>query len=262
MATTPPPNPQYPAPPPMGPPPPKKGMGPLGWVLIGCGGILVLVFIVVLAGGLFFMHKAKQAGIDPELMKRNPGLASAKLMVAMNPDLEVVSSDDARGVVHIHDRKQNKNFILSFDDARKGRLTLQEEGKEAVTLSGENGTFEAKSSEGTFKVGGGRPVNAPSWVPSYPRSEPKILMSADTPQARSAQYSFTTADAPEKVVAFYKDALTNGGLKVTNSATFTSGGNTGGTVAAETEGGRRNILVTVGNQSGATAVGVTYSEKK
>jgi hypothetical protein len=221
---------------------------------------------VVLAGGLFVMHKAKQAGIDPELMKSNPGLASAKLLVAVNPDLEIVSEDDARGIVHIHDKKQNKNFILTFDDARKGKLTLQEEGKEAVTLSssgnGENGTFEAKTSEGSFKMGGGGAVDLPSWIPSYPGSQPKSIMSGETPQAKTAQYSFKTSDSTDKVVSFYKDALASTGLKVTNSATFTSGNSTGGTVAAQDGSNKRNALITVGSQNGETTVGVTYSEKK
>ncbi|MGA3028455.1 MAG: hypothetical protein ABSF98_27220 [Bryobacteraceae bacterium] len=268
MATTPPVNPQYPTQPPMGvpPPPPKKGMGPLGWVLIGCGGIVVIIFIVVLAGGLFVMHKAKQAGIDPDLMKRNPGLASAKLLIAVNPDLELTSEDDARGIVHIHDKKQNKNFILSFEDAKKGKLTLQEEGKEAVTFSssssGETGTFEAKTSEGSFKLGGGGPANLPSWVPSYPNSQPQTTMSGETAKEKTAQYSFKTADAPEKVVAFYKDALASSSLNVTNSATFASGSSTGGTVAASDEGKKREVLVIVGNDRGQTTVAVTYTEKK
>jgi hypothetical protein len=211
------------------------------------------------------MHKAKQAGIDPDLMKRNPGLASAKLLIAVNPDLELTSEDDARGIVHIHDRKQNKNFILSFEDAKKGKLTLQEEGKEAVTLSasgnGETGTFEANTSEGSFKIGGGGAAHLPSWVPSYPNSQPQATMTGETAQGKTAQYSFKTADSPEKVVAFYKDALASSGLKLTNSAVVMSGA-TGGMIAASDEGKKREVLVIVGNDRGQTTVAVTYSEKK
>jgi hypothetical protein len=267
MATTPPANPQYPAQPPLGtPPPPGKKMGPLGWVLIGCGGIVVIIIIVVVAGGLFVMHKAKQAGLDPELMKSNPGLASAKLLVAVNPDLEMTSVDDAHGVVHIHDKKQNKNFILSFEDARKGRMTLQEEGKEAVTFgasgNGPNGSFEVKSSEGTFKLGGGGPVNLPSWVPAYPNSQPQATMTSEDAQGKHAAYSFKTGDAVEKVVSFYKDALASSGLKVANSSMSEGNGSTSGMVSANDETRNREVLVIVGNEKGETTVSVTYSEKK
>jgi hypothetical protein len=241
-------------------------MGPLGWVLIGCGGLLVLAFIVILAGGLFVMHKAKQAGIDPDLMKRNPGLASAKLLIAVNPDLELTSEDDAHGIVHIHNRKDNKNYILSFEDAKKGKLTLQEEGKEAVTFgtsgSGDTGTFEAKTSEGSFKIGGGGPATLPSWVSSYPGSQPQATLSGDTAKERTGQFTYKTSDTADKVVGFYKDSLASNGLKVTNSGVFVSGANTMGTVGAEDAGKTRVVVVTVGSENGQTSVGVTWTEKK
>jgi hypothetical protein len=268
MATTPPVNPQYPAQPPMGTPPPpgKKKMGPLGWVLIGCGGIVVLCLVVVVAVSLYAVHKARQAGIDPDLMRRNPGLAAAKMVVAANPDLDLISEDDDRGIIRVHDRKQNKNFIVNFEDAKKGKLTLQEEGKEALTLSapgnGANGTFEMKSSEGSLKVGGGGSANLPSWVPSYPNAQPQATMTTENATARSAQFTFTTGDSVDKVVSFYKDALNSAGLKVTNSGVFNAGATTSGMVAAEAEGKQREVVVTVGNQNGQAAASVTWTEKK
>jgi hypothetical protein len=248
------------------PTPAKKKMGPLGWVLIGCGGIVVVIFIVILAGTLFVVHKAKQAGIDPELMKRNPGLASAKLLVAASPDLEVISEDDDRGFLRVHDKKQNKNFILSFEDAKKGKMTLQEEGKEAVTFgasgNGPNGSFEMKSSEGTFKVGGGGPVSLPSWVPPYPNSQPQGTFSSEDAHGKRGAFSFKTGDSVEKVASFYKDALGSSGLKISNSGTFSSGASTGATVAAQDDNKTRELVVTVANEHGETTVGVTWSEKK
>ena len=62
--------------------PQKKGLGVLGWILIGCGGLFVLVAVALVAGGFFVANKAKQAGLDPELMKSNPGLATAKMITA------------------------------------------------------------------------------------------------------------------------------------------------------------------------------------
>ena len=34
---------------------------------------------------MFVVNKAKQAGLDPDLIKKNPALAAAKLAVAANP---------------------------------------------------------------------------------------------------------------------------------------------------------------------------------
>ena len=268
MATTPPIDPQFPAQPPMGVPPPpvKKKMGPLGWVLIGCGGLVVLTVIVVGALGFLAYQKAKHAGVDLDLMKTNPGLAAAKMVVAANPDLDLISEDDDRGIIRVHDRKQNKNFIVNFEDAKKGKLTLQEEGKEAVTMSasgdGANGSFEVKSSEGSFKVGGGGPVNLPSWVPSYPSSQPQATMTAEDAQGKHASFNFKTGDSVDKVVSFYKDGLTSSGLKVSNSSMTEGNGTTTGLVSAKDDSGNREVMVMAATQSGETTVTVTYNDRK
>jgi len=273
MATTPPSNPQYPAnpqfpaQPPLGvpPAPPKKKMGALGWVMIGCGGLLVIGLIVTVGLYFFVMHKVKQAGLDPELLKKNPGLASVKMLVAMNPDLEMTSVDDDRGIAHIYDKKKNKHYILSFEDAKHGRMTLQEEGGETVTLnangSGPNGTFEVKSSEGSFKLGGGGQVSLPSWVPSYPNSQPTANMTASDANGKTVMFSFKTSDAVDKVVGFYKDGLTSAGLTVTNNSIFSSNGSNGGLVVASDTDKKRTVTVTVGTEQGQTAVAVTFVEK-
>ncbi len=268
MATIPPANPEYPAQPPMAAPPPpvKKKMGALGWVLMGCGGILVIGLIACIGLYFFVVHKAKEAGIDPDLLRSNPGLAAAKMVVAANPDLELISEDDNRGIIRVHDRKQNKNFIVNFEDAKKGKLTLQEEGQDAVTLSssgsGANGSFEINSSQGTLKVGGGGPTNQPSWVPSYPNSQPQGVMSAEDANGKTAEFSFKTSDSVEKVVGFYKDALASNGLSVTNSGIFNATGSTSGIVAAQDSGKSRQVTLAVSNSTGETTVSLTWTEKK
>ena len=247
------------------PTPAKKKMGALGWVLIGCGGLLVVGLVVMVGLYFFVIHKVKQAGLDPELLKSNPGLAVAKMAVAANPDLHIIDEDDSRGIIRIHDSKQNKNFLVNMQDARKGKFTLQEEGKEAVTLSasgsGANGTFEMKSSEGTLKLGGGAQVNLPSWMPSYPGSQPQASMTSETNNGKTLAYSFKTADSVDKVVSFYKDGLTSAGLTITNSGIFTANGSTGGMVAASDTDKKREVTVTVGTEQGQTSVGVTCVEK-
>src|SRR5437667_8479257 len=51
---------------------------PIVWVLVAVLGLFVLGGIAVLGAGYFVIHKARQAGLDPELMRRNPGLAVSK----------------------------------------------------------------------------------------------------------------------------------------------------------------------------------------
>src|SRR5438045_2569653 len=92
MSTNLPPAPPGPFPPgasgPMYPPPAAKKTSPIVWVLVGIGAFLLLVVVAIVAGGMLLLHKAKQAGLDPALMKRNPGLATVKIMAALNPNIE------------------------------------------------------------------------------------------------------------------------------------------------------------------------------
>src|SRR5262245_37963053 len=93
-----------PQPPAGGPPtaPPAKGGGGkvILWILGIFASIVVLVIVVVIVGFLFVAHKVKQAA-------SNPVMTAAKFMVAANPDLETVSSDD--NTIVVHDRKTGKN---------------------------------------------------------------------------------------------------------------------------------------------------------
>src|SRR5690349_17657241 len=99
MATVPPANPQmYGASPQL---PTKKGLGPLAWVLIILGSLFMLFVLAIMAAGFFIVHKVKQAGLDPDLMKRNPGLTVTKLITTVNPNTEVLDVDESRGIIHI-----------------------------------------------------------------------------------------------------------------------------------------------------------------
>src|SRR5260370_39883126 len=95
------------------PVPPKK-TNALLWLLGGIGGFVLLIVLVVAAGIFFVVHKAKEAGIDPDLLKRNPALAAAKLAVAANPDVAMVSTDEGKGEITIRDKKTGKVYSMSF----------------------------------------------------------------------------------------------------------------------------------------------------
>src|SRR5271155_4991551 len=75
-------------------PPQANKTSPLVWIL---GGIAVLFFGgMITCGVVGFMatRVLKNAGFDSDEMKRNPGIAMAKMVAALNKDLEIVSSND------------------------------------------------------------------------------------------------------------------------------------------------------------------------
>jgi len=253
----------YPPVPPAAPayPPPKKS-GALKWILIGVGGFFVIVVVCMVGLGLFVVHKAKQAGLDPDLIKKNPSLAVAKMAVTANPNLEVVSTDDGKQEITIRDKQSGKVTTMSFEEAKKGKFVFKEDGKEALTItsSGANGTVEMKSADGTVKIGGNAKV--PAWVPDYPGSEPVGSFSAQAKDGDSGNFTFRTKDSSAKVVKFYEDQLQSLGLKLTNNISGQSGVSTGGVLVAQDESNQHTVTVLIGQESSETTVNVTYATKK
>src|SRR5260370_38735205 len=94
-----------PQPPPGGPPaaPPTTSGGgkALLWIFAGCATVVGLGILVGAGGFFFVVHKVKQAGLDPELMQKNPAPALAKPSVATNADFEPVANDGSSGTIMV-----------------------------------------------------------------------------------------------------------------------------------------------------------------
>lgn len=240
---------------------PAKKSNALLWILGGCGTFILLVIICFVGFGFYVAHKAKQAGIDPELMRKNPGLAAAKMAVAGNPDLEMVSSNDSAGTIVVRDKKTGKTSTMRFDMEKKKLVITDEKGKEAtISADTDKGNLEVKTDEGTMKMGSTADA-PPDWVPSYPGVSPKNTYSMSDSKEQSGTYVFTTQDSSEKVMSYYADQLKAGGLKVTNTST-TADGKISGMVSGEDASRDRTVLVTVHPDSDGTGVSVTFRAKK
>lgn len=274
-----------PQPPAGGPPvaPPTQGGGKVFlWILGGCATIVVLGILVFAGLGFFVYHKAKQMGLDPELMKKNPVLAVAKMTVAGNPDLELVSSDDSSGTLVVHDKKTGRNSTMRVDPLRKIMVVTDDQGKTVtmrldpannrlvvtddkgktatITADSQAGSMEIKSADGNVKLGGAAD-KAPDWVPAYPGSTPQSTFSANNAGEIGGTYSFATSDAADKVMSYYGDALKSGGFTVSTTTSNTDG-KIGGFVSGRNDSTKRSVTVTVGTTNDGTQVAVIYSEKK
>jgi len=227
----------------------------VGVVLIGMGSCAVL--------GFYAMHKVKQAGFDAELMKKNPGLATAKLAVTMNPDVEIVSSDDNAGSIVVRDKKNGKVVTMKFDPQRKSMVIVDEKGQTSTyTASGEgsNATVEMSGPQGTVKIGGNAD-KAPEWVPQYPGSSPTGTYSSSNANEQAGSFTFTTPDSADKLIAFYDEALKAAGFAVTKM-TNSSEGKAGGMVTGEDKTKKRNVMVMLETENDGMHVNVTFSTKE
>lgn len=234
------------------PPPPtaqpvaeaKKSRSPLLWILGIFLGLFVLGVLAVIGGGLFVVHKVKQAGLDPDLMRRNPAVAITKMLATVNPDVSVLSVDEGKGVVTVRDKKTGKTLTVNLEDIKHGQIKFQEEGKEAITL-------EARVN-----------VQAPDWIPSYPGSKAQGTFSMKKGEEEGGTYQFTTTDSVKDAMSFYEQSLPSAGFKITSRTTQDAGGSSGGMLAAEDADKKRSLVVTLGTADGNTTVNVLFGVKK
>ncbi len=236
-----------------GPPQPVPGAvaarktNPIVWVLVIVLGLFVLGGIGVVGTGLFIAHKVRQAGLDPELMRRNPGLAVGKLLAAANPDVDVVSTDDGAGTITVRDKKTGKEATMSFDQAKSGKFTFSAVGDDGKTASVEIGAGAGK---------------LPSWVPAYPGAEAKGTFSVKGDDGNGTgeggSFAFSTTDSPAKVKAFYEDKCKEAGMKVN----VTINSEQGSILLASDEGERHTLHITVAGGTGETGVNVIYGAKR
>ncbi len=233
---------------------------PLVWILVAVVGLFVLLGIGLVGAGMFVVHKARQAGLDPELMRTNPGLATAKLLAATNPDLEVVSTDEGNGRITVRQKSTGKTMTVTFDQMKHGRFTFREDGKDAVTLDahgdGQTGSLQMKSGSESLNIGANQ-ATLPSWIPAYPNAKAQSNFSMNGKNGTAASFQFQTQDAAKDVLAFYQNGLKQNGFKIA----LTTISDSGGLLTAQDDANKRTVLVTAGPGAQGTTVSLTVSQK-
>lgn len=241
-------------------PPPKKSKA-LMWILIGVAAVAFIVMAGVSIGSYVLYRTVKNSGFDPDLMRKNPGLAMTKMMAALHPDMQVLSTDDAHGTVTVRDKNTGKTLTFRWDPDKKTLVIVGDDGKEVkLSASGDsqNGSVSVDSVDGTIKFGTAAGNSAPAWAPVYPGTTPQGTFSSQTPEASQSTYTFKTNDPAPKVLDYFKEQLTNNGFKVNVVAT----GDKGGLLQATTEGEKRSVMITAGTSPEGTQGSVTTVEKK
>jgi hypothetical protein len=225
-----------------------------------------LGIIGVVLGGYFVWNKAKQAGLDPELMEKHPAVATAKLMAALNPDIEIVSVDEDKELITIKDKKTGKTVTLNLDQAKDGRVVFKADGEKPVTIEAgadnSKASLEVKSADGSAKFGTSSVTRPPDWLPAYPDTKLEGSYSADTRDGASGGFHFTTTDSPNKVLSFYETGLKRAGLRVDTNIVNQNGKTVGGTASAESSNKNRTVYINAAvNAEDLTLVTVIFGSK-
>jgi hypothetical protein len=240
--------------PPQGQPPVQKKTSVWVWIL---GGIAIFFFAIMLTCGVvgyMGMRMMKQAG-------SNPGLAMAKMVTAMNKNLEVVSSDDRTGTIVVREKSTGKLTTMKFDpDTKKMvQITTTDDGGKQSSVTLDSSGVSAQSSDGsTVKYGAAAGNNVPSWVPVYPGSSPQGTMTATGQDGSQNTFTFKSKDPSTKIIGYYSDQLKAAGYTINLTTTTDQGG----MVLATDEGKRHTISVSVGTSGDGTETAITAIEKK
>lgn len=229
-------------------------VSPIIWILAGIVGFIILIGIVLTAGGLFLAHKIRE----------NPALVTARLLTAGNPDVEVLSADQGKNTVTFRNRKTGEVVTMNFDDIKKGKVVFKSNGQEAVLQArgdGGNGSLEINSPQGTVKFGAGSSAKIPDWIPAYPGATPTANFSMQGNDGEGGTFGFKTTDSAQNVRDFYEKHLTDAGFKITANVAGDVAASSGAMLAAE-DSANRTVVVTLGTADGATNVNVVFGKKK
>ncbi len=271
-------------------PPKKKGLPALAWVGIGCGVIVLLVVIGLVALGGYAVHKVKQAGFDTALLKKNPAAAAIKFAAAMNPDVEVVSTDNDSQTLKLRKKKTGETITIDLQNMKDGKIRiLDEKGKEStidlqdvkdgkfrffdnegkestISISGsdkegkESGTMNIKTSEGNFNIStGSKADKLPKWVPLYKDVVPKQVMVMTADKGSSGGYSIVVKDSVEIAAMLMEQKLKDDGF-TTSKNSYSMNDKKMVNISGQKDGGLSiNVIVT--NTDKGTGINVTFSEK-
>jgi hypothetical protein len=211
------------SPPPL--PGPKKGSSVLAWLGIGCGGILVVAFVVIVIAFVFFGSKAVEYARKAE---KNPAKAAAELFVRVNPDVELVSTDEQAGTMTIRIKETGKLATVTYADLAQGRFSVtSEDGEfriEADPSGGGSANVTMKRSEDSFSyvTGPEAASKVPSWVNAagYPgATAPQVAFWVEAAQGRSGSLGSTSKDDPQQVAQYYREFLNREGYEISENST-------------------------------------------
>ncbi len=243
----------------------KKGLGPLAWIAIGCGGLIVIGMVITGALTWWGYSKAKQAVGDLDF-EGNPGLAAARLAIRLNPELEEVAVDEDEHTITVRNTKDGEEYTVDWSEVKDGKLRFSS-GDKDVTFDaqqdGEGGTFKVSGGDegGGFELSTGNAVTAPipDWVPVPAGGEPTNRHSMTHDGGLNGGFQVETDSAVADVLSTCRQQLESAGFEVSVN-TFDGSDGAGGMVNGSDEANCRGVVVMVRSENGTTSVTVSYRQ--
>lgn len=232
----PPPPPQYP-----GAPPAKKGLPPLAWAGIGCGGLLIAAVVAI---ALMVGTCAKKGIQIASELTANPGKSAAEKMVAEHPGLEKVSHDDNSGQMTIRLKESGETVTLGYSELGQGSIPF-------------------KDAAGTLvPPGPGDLAKIPAWVPRYPgATDERSIFHDEDPGRILGMITAKTTDSSEAISKFFEDEAS----KLSLGSSGRTSMNFNGSITLQLsfrEGKRELVVIAFGKSGDPLVIQTTYKETK
>ena len=271
------PNGSPPPPPVPGTGPAKKGLSPLAWIAIGCGGLVVVGFVVFIGLSMFVFKKGKEMVQDAtgsesfqemvEGFQENPMGKIAETAIRANPDLDFIESDQDAGTITFRNKKTGEEATLNFDDIAEGRFSMTtSEGEYSIDASDstEEGGITFKGPEGETRIGSGAELgDVKDWIPLYPgATEAQSAFQTNTAEALAGTLSSETTDDAQTVFDHYKKTFVDEGYDITSESMTKTGKGAFGNLSAEDPESGRTLTVTIIGEDKGTNLMLTYNVKK
>jgi hypothetical protein len=191
----------------------------------------------------------------------DPIAATAKILAAANPDIELVSADKEARKVTFRDQKTGEELTFDYDDIEQGRVSFSSGGEtaELQVQSGSEGegALTVKTEDGTATFTAGGDTNIPSWVPVYPGVTPTGNFAAEGNGQRTGTFTFTTDADVDAILDFYDGKAAEAGVETKSRTTTGEGGIWVAASADESRG--LNVMISKGTNG--LEVLVSFNEK-
>lgn len=234
----------------------KKGLHPLAWVGIGCGVLVLIGIVVMVAGGMFVAKKAKDLAQDFE---DNPALVLAKGYALADSNIELVDTNDQDETFTFKQVDTGEEFVISFEDIENGNLTWEtSEGTFGIDASqvqdGGSVTFSGPEGE-TATFGAGNAADIPKWV-FMPDSayDAESSFSMTNNGVTSGALAAKSKDSIDDVKAYYQQAMEDAGYEVSLNS-ISTGGNRQEIVTGKKTGEEQTLSAMLG-QEGSEPVNI------
>jgi hypothetical protein len=242
--------------------PSKKGLSPWAWIAIGCGGLIIIAFVLMSAGMWFAGKKIQQVAEDFE---DNPAKSAAELLVKMNPELEMVESDEDEGTLTIRVKETGEVATFDYSEIEEGKIRFEsDEGSMTFDADSakDEGFITVETDEGTSRWGTSPEADQiPDWLPKYPGAAVQQAgFTSQTADSNSGSYAFETTDSPGEVLSFFRQELEAAGFSVQENSMSEDGTVQGGFLTATSEADDRQAQVTVSSDGEKTQGSIFYSE--